>query len=516
MQRMTLNRKLGSMIAVLWIGLVLIGVAGVLQSRTSLINDRRDQLITLTDEASSIVNFYYAASQQHTMSEDDAKKKALETIGQLRYGKDGYFSINDSHAVMLMHPIKPQLVGKDLSGFTDPSGNHLFLDIIKAGGNGDGDFVDYLWSKPGSDVPVAKKSFSRHFTPWDWFIVTGMYMDDVNAAILSSTIRWASITVGLGLLATIAMMLVLRSVRRGLGGELEVAIDTARRMAEGDLTVHVSVAPNADGSLMAALADMQSGLADAVARVRAGAENINVGASEIAAGNIDLSQRTEQQAAALVQTASSMDEMTSNVKLNADSASQAANLAEEAAGVATRGSSVVDDVVRTMNEITSSSQKIGDIIGVIDGIAFQTNILALNAAVEAARAGEQGRGFAVVASEVRSLAQRSATAAKEIKALIETSTHTVDQGAALVANAGATMGEIVQSVRRVNEILEEISHASHEQSAGIEQVNRAVGEMDKVTQQNAALVEQAAAAAQSLKDQAGSLREALSRFALPA
>jgi methyl-accepting chemotaxis protein len=504
------------MIAVLWIGLVLIGVAGVLQSRTASINDRRDQLITLTDEATSIVNFYYTASQQHAMSEDEAKKKALETIGQLRYGKDGYFSINDSHAVMLMHPIKPQLVGKDLSGFTDPSGNHLFLDIIKAGGHGDGDFVDYLWSKPGSDEPVPKKSFSRHFVPWDWFIVTGMYMDDVNAAIVSSTIRWAAITIGLGMLMTVAMMLVLRSVRRGLGGELEVAIETARRIAEGDLTVRLHVAPNAEGSLMAALADMQSSLADAVARVRAGAENINVGASEIAAGNIDLSQRTEQQAAALVQTASSMDEMTSNVKLNADSASQAANLAEEAAGVATRGSSVVDDVVRTMNEITSSSQKIGDIIGVIDGIAFQTNILALNAAVEAARAGEQGRGFAVVASEVRSLAQRSATAAKEIKALIETSTHTVDQGAALVANAGATMGEIVQSVRRVNEILEEISHASHEQSAGIEQVNRAVGEMDKVTQQNAALVEQAAAAAQSLKDQAGSLREALSRFALPA
>jgi methyl-accepting chemotaxis protein len=229
-----------------------------------------------------------------------------------------------------------------------------------------------------------------------------------------------------------------------------------------------------------------------------------------------LSQRTEQQAAALVETASSMDQMTANVKLNADSASQAAHLAGQAADVATRGSSVVDDVVRTMSEITSSSQKIGDIIGVIDGIAFQTNILALNAAVEAARAGEQGRGFAVVAAEVRSLAQRSATAAKEIKALIESSTNTVDQGATLVADAGSTMGEIVQSVRRVNEILEEIAHASREQSAGIEHVNRAVGEMDKVTQQNAALVEEAAAAAQSLKDQATVLRESISDFKLPA
>jgi methyl-accepting chemotaxis protein len=504
------------MIAVLWTGLILIGVAGVWQNRASMIDDRKDRLVALVQEATSVAQHYYDAAQQHQMSEDDAKKQALQAIGILRYGTDGYYSINDSQAVMLMHPIKPQLIGKNLSDFTDPAGNHLFLDIVKASKLEHGGFIHYLWSKPGSEQPVSKLSYGLRFAPWDWDIVTGMYMDDVNAAFVSNIVRWAVIIGVLGALATVAMMFLLRSVRRGLGGDLEVAVSTAQRIAGGDLTAHIPVRQDDDTSLMAALAQMQSGLADAVKRVRAGTENINVGASEIAAGNTDLSQRTEQQAAALVQTASSMDEMTTNVKMNAESASQAARLAEQAAGVATRGSSVVDDVVRTMTEITSSSQKIGDIIGVIDGIAFQTNILALNAAVEAARAGEQGRGFAVVASEVRSLAQRSATAAKEIKALIESSTNTVDQGAALVANAGSTMGEIVQSVRRVNEILEEISHASREQSAGIEQVNRAVGEMDKVTQQNAALVEEAAAAAQSLKDQAGVLREAISGFSLPA
>jgi len=516
MRKMTLNRRLGSMIAVLWTGLILIGIAGVWQNRTSMIEDRKDRLVALVHEATSVAQHYYDASQQHAMSEEDAKKQAMQAIGILRYGADGYYSINDSQSVMLMHPIKPQLVGKNLADFTDPAGNHLFLDIVKASRQEHGGFVHYLWSKPGSEEPVSKLSYGLRFAPWDWDIVTGMYMDDVNAAFVSNIIHWAFIIAVLGALATVAMMLLLRSVRRGLGGDLEVAVETTQRIANGDLTMRIPVHQNDDTSLMAALSQMQAGLADAVARVRAGTENINVGASEIAAGNTDLSQRTEQQAAALVETASSMDEMTSNVKMNADSASQAAKLAEQAADVATRGSSVVDDVVRTMNEITSSSQKIGDIIGVIDGIAFQTNILALNAAVEAARAGEQGRGFAVVASEVRSLAQRSATAAKEIKALIESSTNTVDQGAALVANAGSTMGEIVQSVRRVNEILEEISHASREQSAGIEQVNRAVGEMDKVTQQNAALVEQAAAAAQSLKDQASVLREAISGFSLPA
>ncbi|WP_025602499.1 methyl-accepting chemotaxis protein [Burkholderia sp. WSM2230] len=513
---MTLNKKLASMIAVLWFGLILIGGFGAWQSRASMIADRRDQLTSLIDQANHVVGRYYALAQQHAITEDEARKQALATIESMRYGKDGYISVNDSQPVMLMHPFKKDMVGKNLAQFADPAGNHLFVDIVNAGNREGGGFVDYLWAKPGSDKPVAKTSYSLHFQPWDWYLVTGMYMDDVQHAFYASLLRWLAITVALGGIATGIMVLVLRSVRRSLGGDLEVAVEHAQLMARGNLAVRVPVKDNDASSLLHALQTMQAGLVDTVSRVRAGTENINVGASEIAAGNTDLSQRTEEQAAALVQTASSMDQMTVNVKQNADSAQQAAQLAGQAADVATRGSRVVDDVVRTMGEITTSSRQIGDIIGVIDGIAFQTNILALNAAVEAARAGEQGRGFAVVAAEVRSLAQRSATAAKEIKALIETSTSTVEAGASLVSNAGSTMGEIVQSVRRVNEILEEISNASREQSAGIEQVNRAVGEMDQVTQQNAALVEQAAAAAHSLKDQVSVLREAISSFALPA
>jgi methyl-accepting chemotaxis protein len=411
--------------------------------------------------------------------------------------------------------MKPQLVGKNLSDFTDPAGNHLFLDLVKAGSQDGGGFVSYLWSKPGSDTPVPKTSYALRFAPWDWVLVTGMYMDDVNAEFVSAIIRWSVITGVLGLLATTAMVLVLRSVRRGLGGDLELAISTARRIAEGDLTARVPVAANDRGSLMNALAHMQSGLADAVRRIRTGAENINVGASEIAAGNIDLSQRTEQQAAALVQTASSMDQMTANVKQNADSALQAANLAGQAADVATRGSSVVDDVVRTMSEITSSSQKIGDIIGVIDGIAFQTNILALNAAVEAARAGEDGRGFAVVAGEVRSLALRSAGAAKEIKTLIMDSVARIDQGSALVEKAGHTIEKVVASIHRVNDVMGSIHHASAEQSSGVGQVGQAISELDQVTRQNATLAEQSASAAATLKEQGRQLVDAVAYFKLP-
>ncbi len=515
MPRLTLNQKLYSMIAVLWIGLVLIGIMGAWQYRSQTVENRRDQLMSVADQAMSVVAYHYALFQQHEVSEDEAKKNALRVLSKLRYGSDGYFSVNDSRSIELMHPIKPELAGKDMSGFADPNGNHVYLDLVKAGDYVGGGFTAYLWPKPGHDKPVPKTGYARRFAPWDWYLVTSMYMDDVEDAALKGALRWLACIFALGALATIAMIMVLRSVRNTLGGDIEFAVESAHRIAAGDLTAPVPYRRDDESSLMHALAAMQRALVRTFSRVRTGAENINVGAGEIAAGNTDLSQRTEEQAAALLQTSSNMAEMTANVKRNADSAREAARLANEAADVATRGSRVVGDVARTMGAITDHSTQIGDIIGVIDGIAFQTNILALNAAVEAARAGEQGRGFAVVAAEVRSLAQRSAMAAKEIKLLIETSTDAVREGASLVTNAGATMDEIVQSVRRVNGILDEISNASHEQSEGIDGVNRAVGEIDQVTQQNAALVEQAAAAAHSLKDQVVALREAISEFRLP-
>ena len=320
-----------------------------------------------------------------------------------------------------------------------------------------------------------------------------------------------ALTVLLTLLVAACAMLLKRSIVR----PLSAAIDVARRVAKGDLGTEVKVTSTDEaGQLLAAMRDMTGSLRGLVDNVMRSGAAIDNASGELARGNQDLSSRTEQQASSLEETASSMEELTATVRQNADNARQGNQLALSASAVASKGGVVVAQVVDTMGAINASSHKIVDIISVIDGIAFQTNILALNAAVEAARAGDQGRGFAVVASEVRSLAQRSAAAAKEIKLLIDDSVRNVEAGSKLVGEAGATMDDVVTSVRRVTDIMGEIASASVEQSAGIEQVNQAIAQMDQVTQQNAALVEEAAAAAESLQGQAGALANAVSQFQL--
>ena len=301
----------------------------------------------------------------------------------------------------------------------------------------------------------------------------------------------------------------------GIVRPLRTAVEIARKVADGDLTAQIDAsAKDETGQLLQALKDMNTSLLNIVGEVRSGTDSIATSSTQIAAGNQDLSSRTEEQAGSLEETASSMEELTSTVKQNADNARQANQLAASAAQVAVKGGEVVAQVVGTMESINTSSNKIVDIISVIDGIAFQTNILALNAAVEAARAGEQGRGFAVVASEVRNLAQRSASAAKEIKTLIGASVEQVNAGSMLVAQAGSTMNDIVDSVQRVSDIITEITAASSEQSVGIDEINRAIGQMDAVTQQNAALVEESAAAAESMQHQAHNLAQVVSVFKL--
>jgi len=384
--------------------------------------------------------------------------------------------------------------------FYDPSGRSLTAGVTKASQDVSGLIVFDREIRDSADKAIGKLKVGYRKTVLD------------EALRASVTIVITSVVVVLVLLA-LGLALIVRAIARPAAKILEGF--TLLAQGEGDLTARIEVKTNDElGRMVAAFNMTMEKLHALISQVRDMAGSISVGAKQIASGNADLSQRTEEQASSLEETASSMEELTSTVKQNAENARQANQLAAGASDVAVRGGEVVSQVVQTMSSINDSSKKIVEIIGVIDGIAFQTNILALNAAVEAARAGEQGRGFAVVATEVRNLAQRSAAAAKEIKELIGSSVQKVDNGTRLVDQAGKTMEEVVSAVKRVSDIISEIAAASHEQSSGIEQVNQAVTQMDEVTQQNAAVVEEAAAAAESMQEQAQALAQAVAVFKL--
>lgn len=355
-----------------------------------------------------------------------------------------------------------------------------------------------------TEVIELKKQNARHLNEE----TTSTY-EDIRWVLMVLTLAGVIVGMGIGVLLT-------RNLTHQLGGEPVDVANAANAIAAGDLSQDIDASKAHAGSVVDAMRTMQAALRDIVGLVRSSSDSIATGANQISSGNADLSHRTEEQASNLEETAASMEELSSTVRTNSDTAHHAAQLAQSASEVAVKGGDVVNQVVHMMDEINSSSRKIADIIGVIDGIAFQTNILALNAAVEAARAGEQGRGFAVVASEVRSLAQRSAEAAKQIKSLISTSVEKVQAGGDLVSEAGATMQDIVRQVQQVSTLISDINAATKEQSAGIAQVGDAVTQMDQVTQQNAALVEEAASAAASLNQQAQQLVQAVAVFKMQA
>ncbi|MGF6600548.1 methyl-accepting chemotaxis protein [Paraburkholderia sp. GAS448] len=512
MSRMSLNRKLWLSLALVWLGLLGVGLWSAVETRSTMLAERKAGMVNLVEAAQGVVNGYYALSQSGRMSEPDAQREALARLATMRYGESGYLFVMDSKPVVLMHPTLPQMNGKPVGDFKDPDGKLLYVAIVdaaKASGRG---FAEYRGRLPHSETAAPKISYVVRFAPWDWNITSGVFIRDIDTTYYDTLLGHLAVVLVIGAVISLAMIVIIRNVRASLGGEPEHAAQLASGIAKGDLTQVVALRPHDSTSMMSAMSQMQGRLQRTIAEIRRSAESIASATRQIAAGNGDLSQRTEQQAASLQETAASMEQLTATVKQNADNARQASGLANSASDIATKGNDVVSRVIGTMGEINESSHKISDIIGVIEGIAFQTNILALNAAVEAARAGEQGRGFAVVAGEVRSLAQRSATAAKEIKQLIGDSVERVNNGSTLVEQAGTTMGEILQAVRRVTDIMGEIAAASEEQSSGISQVGRAVTQMDEVTQQNAALVEEAAAAAASLQDQAARLRETVSAF----
>ena len=511
--KLTFRTKLFLPLAISWICLLSVMTINVLQNRALRMDERKVQLSNAGEMARSVAKEFGALATSGAIPEAEAKKQALARIKALRYGKSGYFTVIDSHTV-LMHPIKPELIGTGVADFKDPKGTLVYIDALRESKAEGGGFTEYLWAKPGEQQLQQKLAFNLGYAPWDWTFMTGLYIDDVDNAFRTNLWQSAALLALIGIALSGIVLVIIRNIEKSIGGDPEYAKSIAERISLGDLSIAVSLKNDDRSSLLHAMKTMRDSIASIVAEVRAGTDTIAGASGQIAAGNLDPSARTEEQASSLEETASSMEELTGTVKQNADNARQASQLAVAAAKVAVEGGTVVAQVIDTMGSINESARQIVDIISVIDGIAFQTNILALNAAVEAARAGEQGRGFAVVASEVRNLAQRSASAAKEIKVLIGNSVDKVEVGTKLVDQAGITMNAVVDSIKRVTDIMSEIAHASQEQGIGIEQVNQAIGQMDQVTQQNAALVEEAAAAAASMQEQAANLSQVVSVFQL--
>ncbi|PLZ04430.1 chemotaxis protein [Burkholderia sp. WAC0059] len=507
-----------SFVQKLWLPLILslvclagLSVYDAYHARDIRLEERKADLQHAGEIALTVVKTFAAQADAGTIPVAEAQRRAMEAVSNIRYGSEGYFTLLNSN-VVLMQPNNPAMVGKDVNSFKDPNGVYYFrqsVALIKAHGHG---FRTFAFPRPGETVPAPKLAFDIGYQPWDWILTTGVYIDDIDAAFRATLYQNLGILVVLGIVLSGIVVLLNRGVIRSLGGEPTYASSIAQRIAANDFTTTVDVDRNDQSSLLASMKRMQEQLTQVIAGIKTSADSIATASGEISAGNTDLSQRTEEQAASLEETASSMEELTATVRQNADNAKQATTLATAASGVARQGGDVIGRVVETMQGISESSTKVANIITVIESIAFQTNILALNAAVEAARAGEQGRGFAVVATEVRALAQRSASAAKEIKELIGDSVGRVETGSKLVDEAGTTIDEIVRSVARVTDIMNEIAAASLEQSTGIEQVNQAISQMDRVTQQNAALVEQTTAAALSMSAQAQQLREAVAVF----
>ncbi|NYT22784.1 cache domain-containing protein [Alcaligenaceae bacterium] len=512
-RRLSFKAKAGIIAAVIVLPLLALLGWQLAARNDDALQARMDATRQVVEVAHSILASYHAREAAGELTREQAMAQALRDIARVRYGGDEYFWVNDMQPTMIMHPISPQLDGQALGGVKDPNGLDLFnVMVAVARQHGEG-VVGYQWPRPGGNVPVDKISFVKLFEPWGWIIGSGVYADDIREAALKR-LAWNSGVVALSLFV---LAYLFWSFYRVMEGGLLETRRHLHAMKEGNLTT--SPAPwgsDEPAQLMHDLADMQASLRSMVVGVRAAAEEILHSSNEISSATVDLSARTEHAASNLQETAAAMEQIRSTVSNTTENTMEGAQVVEQNADAAASGARVMREMASTMSGIRDSSSKISEIIGTIDSIAFQTNILALNAAVEAARTGEHGRGFAVVAGEVRTLAHHSAAAASEIKKLIGTSVSQVQTGAAIANEAGAAIEAIVASSQRANELLSEIATGAREQSVGVEQIGKAVSDLDDMTQHNAAMVQETVAAASAMRDQAIRLSREVARFQLPA
>ncbi len=504
-----LRAQLYAIVGAVIAGLVVFALASIGKQQGALSEVRTQSLRELDDVAYGIVAQQFERAKSGVVSETVAKAEAARRVGELRYKGDNYFWINDLHPNMVMHPVRPDLNGKDVSDLKDSNGMALFVEFANVARNGGGT-VNYLWPRPGSDKPVSKSSYVQLFAPWGWVLGTGVYVDDIEA--MESGFRLQ--TAGIGLLIALCVGVFAWFMARSLGRRMVSLMAVIRAQAAGDLSAMSYDTKRTDeiGAIARSVNEMAARLRETIAAIAAATREFGNASSEIAAGTTDLSERTEDQAASLEETSASMEEISATIRQNSAYAHTANKSAAEARSVAERGGEVARQAVTAMAKIEDSSRKISDIIGIIDEISRQTNLLALNAAVEAARAGEAGRGFAVVAAEVRSLAQRSSQAARDIKELITNSSGQVQEGVELVNRAGVSLGEIIAAMKNVTDAVADIANASTEQAGGVEQIGKALTQLDAATQQNSALVEENAATAKALEDQVKSIDQHIAYF----
>ena len=520
--------------------------------KDNLYHGKNVEIQHTVESAWSVVDHYAQEYKNGAMSLEEAQSAAKQAINHMRFDQgNNYFWIQDATPTMVMHPIKPELDGKSLSGITDPSGKALFVEMARVAGKDGEGFVDYQWSKPGATKPVGKASYVKEQADWGWIVGAGLYLDDIEAEL--SAIFYAVLAV-VGVVVILAMVLVYfvsRGISRPLkqavamlssleGGQLSSRMNldqkdevgqmaatmdkfadslqndivaSLRKLADGNL--NFDVVPHSDkDEIRSALKELGNDMNEIMSQVQVAGEQIAAGSTEVSDSSQALSQGATESASSLEEISASMQELSSQIKLSADNAGQASQLAGQARNAADNGKDSMQDMIGAMDDISASGQDIAKIIKVIDEIAFQTNLLALNAAVEAARAGQHGKGFAVVAEEVRNLAARSAKAASETAELIEGSVKKAENGVTIADRTASGFNDIVDSIVKVTDLVAEIASASNEQAQGIQQVSIGLSQIDQVTQQNTASAEEGAAASEELSSQAEQLRQMLGRFIL--
>jgi methyl-accepting chemotaxis protein len=496
-QNASFRKKVLFITGLMLVGIIAVIILSLFTMRRELFEDRKNKTRHVVESVFGVLEYYEGQVKEGKITTAEAQYAAMNVIKQLRYEEKEYFWINDMQPLMIMHPYKPELDGKDLSDFRDPNGKRLFVafvDTVKANGGG---FVDYLWPKPNFKDPVPKISYVKGFKPWEWIIGSGIYLDDVQAVFLAEAGKYVIVTILIVALMVIVSLLLVRSVN----STIAQAVRVSNGLAEGDLAMTIEAAGGDEmGRLLVSMQGMVDRLQGTMAGVKTASDMVAMGSQRLSEGAEVIAQRTTEQAASAEEASSAVEEMHATIRQNADNAMQTEKIALKSASDAEESGKAVSEAVRAMKNIAEK-------IGIIEEIARQTNLLALNAAIEAARAGEHGKGFAVVAAEVRKLAERSQSAASEIGQLSGSSVK-------IAEDAGTMLTRLVPDIQKTAELVQEITAASREQASGADQINTSIQQLNQVIQENTGATEEISSTAQELSSQAEMLRKALAFFRL--